>query len=46
VTSYGEGKWGARFEFPNAPAGETYTITFTSSKSTAVYSFQLTRSGV
>lgn len=45
ATSNGDGTWAARIEFPNAPPGETFTITVTSSKSSAVYYFQLTRTG-
>ena len=41
VTSNGEGKWGARIEFPGAPVGETFTVTITSSKGSAVYNFSL-----
>ena len=41
VTSNGEGTWGARIEFPGAPIGETFTVTITSSKGSAVYNFSL-----
>jgi len=41
VTSNSEGKWGARIEFPGAPPGETFTVTITSSKGSAVYNFSL-----
>jgi len=31
----------ARIEFPGAPIGETFTVTITSSKGSAVYKFPL-----
>ncbi len=43
VTSNGDGNWEARIEFPDAPVGQTFIVTITSSKGSAVYSFPLTR---
>ena len=43
VTSNGDGNWEARIEFPDAPVGQTFMVTITSSKGSAVYSFPLTR---
>jgi hypothetical protein len=43
VVANGDGNWEARVEFPEAPLGETFMVTITSSKGEAVYSFPLTR---
>ena len=41
TTSNDDGKWAARIEFPGAPVGETFAVTITSSKGSAVYNFSM-----
>ena len=43
VTSNGDGNWGARVEFPEAPVGETFMVTVISSKGEAIYSLPFKR---
>ena len=43
VSSNADGHWEARVEFPEAPLGETFMVTVTSSKGEAVYSFPFKR---
>jgi hypothetical protein len=41
VASNGDGKWSARLEFPDAPIGEVFEVTITSSKSASVFTFPM-----
>jgi hypothetical protein len=43
VVANGDGNWAARVEFPEAPLGETFMVTITSSKGEAVYSLPFKR---
>jgi len=43
VTANGEGEWDARIEYPEAPIGQSFTVTLTSSLNEPIKQFQIVR---